>query len=94
MGLLVADNREVNTRALEELELSPKKREDIIANLTIGDYSEGPSQPNYGTDIWIFGKSNEGKEIYIKITLGAVGSPALCISFHAADHPLTYPFKH
>ena len=92
-GLLVADSREVNSKALVELELSPLKREETITSLTINNYSEGPSKPNYGTDIWIFGQTREDKEIYIKLTLGEKGTPALCISFHTADYPLTYPFK-
>jgi len=34
-----------------------------------------------------------GREVYIKITLGASDHSAVCISFHIAEHPMNYPFK-
>ena len=92
-GLVVSDTREVNSRALEELELSPKKREEIITKLTISDYCQGPKKANYGSDVWIFGVKHRQKEIYIKLSLGASNSSTLCISFHIADYHMKYPFK-
>ena len=44
-------------------------------------------------DMWVFGKDYDGTELYIKISLGAPGSKTICISFHEAEHPLSYPFK-
>ena len=41
----------------------------------------------------VFGKDVKGREIYIKIMLGCAGSQTICISFHIAEHPLSYPFK-
>ena len=35
----------------------------------------------------------KNREIYIKIMLGCAGSQTICISFHIAEHPLSYPFK-
>lgn len=43
--------------------------------------------------MWVFGKDYDGTELYIKISLGAPGSKTICISFHEAEHPLSYPFK-
>jgi hypothetical protein len=42
---------------------------------------------------WVFGKDVKGREIYIKIMLGAKNSQTICISFHIAEHPLKYPLK-
>ena len=35
----------------------------------------------------------KGHEVYIKITLGYENCQTICISFHIAEHSLTYPFK-
>lgn len=37
-------------------------------------------------------KSLETKD-YSKITMGAMGSSAICISFHLAQHKMSYPLK-
>jgi hypothetical protein len=41
-----------------------------------------------GADMWIFGKTIKGQEVYIKITLGFAGAQVICISFHVAEHPM------
>ena len=43
--------------------------------------------------MWIFGKRIEGKEVYIKITLGGYNKETFCISFHIAEHKMSYPFS-
>ena len=43
--------------------------------------------------MWVFGKSVKNTEVYIKISLGRTDHPVICISFHPAEHNLTYPFK-
>ena len=44
-------------------------------------------------EMWVFGKDVKGQEVYIKITLGLPNSSTICISFHIAEHPMTYPLK-
>ncbi len=44
--------------------------------------------------MWVFGKDVKGKEVYIKITLGKPNSHTICISFHKAEFPMSYPLKH
>jgi hypothetical protein len=46
-----------------------------------------------GEDMWVFGKTIKKKEVYIKITIGPMGSSVICISFHMAQHKMNYPLK-
>jgi hypothetical protein len=43
--------------------------------------------------MWVFGKDIKGREVYIKIMLGSNNCQTICISFHIAEHPLSYKFK-
>jgi len=68
-----------------------------LATLTIENYSSGPD-PNDAFDgyVMVFGKIICGQEIYIKIAntdQTGVTRMAVCISFHDADYPITYPYK-
>ena len=61
----------------------------------IEDYSQGPLEERMygGVAMWIFGKDVKKNEVYIKITMGFAGGSVICISFHAAEYPMRYPFK-
>jgi hypothetical protein len=89
------DERGKNTQALADLEIRPFERDKVLENLQPVDYSEGPVNDTlyHSTDMWIFGRIVKGKEIYIKISMGAPGTRAICISFHIAEHALKYPLK-
>lgn len=93
--VLFRDERGKNTQALVDLELRPIERKAILEALEPKDYSEGPlSEKLYGgADMWVFGKTIKKKEVYIKITMGALGSSVICISFHLAQHKMQHPFK-
>ena len=43
---------------------------------------------------WVFGKQIDGVEVYIKLKIaGLAGAErAVCLSFHKAERPLSYPF--
>ncbi len=94
-GILIRDDRGKNTQTLIDLEISRIDRNDILQALEVKDYSEGPlSEVLYkGADMWVFGKMIKGKEVYIKITLGTMGSNVICISFHIAEHAMHFPLK-
>jgi hypothetical protein len=94
-GILFRDFRQKNSRALLTLEISPIKRKEIIESLKVEDYSEGPLDDNlYGiASMWVFGTIVNEIEVYIKISLGAFSSQVICISFHDAEHAMSYPFK-
>jgi hypothetical protein len=93
--VLFRDERGKNAQTLADLELRPIDRKAILEGLEPGDYYRGPREEALygGSDMWEFGKTVKKQEIYIKITMGARGSSVLCISFHIAERPLTYPFK-
>lgn len=94
-SILFRDDRGKNSQALADLEIRPVDRTKIIEEIEIQDYCKGPIEDhlNKGSAMWVFGKMIKGKEVYIKITLGFPGSSVLCISFHIAEKPMTYPYK-
>ncbi|MBQ3735000.1 MAG: type II toxin-antitoxin system MqsR family toxin [Bacteroidales bacterium] len=94
-GIVFRDDRPKNRKALVQLELTQLQREKIVKSLLPKDYVEGPmvDMLNQKEEMWVFGKSVNGQEVYIKITLGHKNDQTVCISFHIAEHPLTYPFK-
>lgn len=94
-NILFRDDRKKNMLTLSELELPPIERKKIIEKLVATDYSEGPLEETLykGNDMWVFGRIVKNKEVYIKITMGIAGSGVICISFHIAEHPMSYPLK-
>ncbi|MFW0717792.1 hypothetical protein [Pedobacter sp. N23S346] len=94
-GILFRDARQKNTQALLDLELTGQKRKEIVESITIKDYSEGPNDDVlHGiASMWVFGKKHKSVEIYIKISMGMQDDPAICISFHPAEHPMIYPLN-
>ena len=94
-GIIYRDDRGKNQKALEELEIIPSYRKVIIESLKAEDYVQGPiiDQLNKLGEMWVFGKDIKGKEVYIKIMLGGVNCQTICISFHIAEHSLSYPLK-
>ena len=78
-----------------DLEIRPIERKAILNAIETRDYSEGPLEEKMygGADMWVFGKIVKQKEVYIKITIGPMGSSVICISFHLAQHKMNYPLK-
>lgn len=93
--VLFRDDRGKNSQTLIDLELRPIERKAILEALETKDYSEGPMEEKLygGADMWVFGKTVKKKEVYIKITMGAMGSSVICISFHLSQHKMNYPLK-
>lgn len=93
--VIFRDDRGKNTQTLAELELRPIERKNILEKLETKDYSEGPLEEKLygGTDMWVFGKFIKKREVYIKITMGAMNNSVICISFHLAEHKMNYPLK-
>jgi hypothetical protein len=94
-GLYVVSRLE-HQKSLVDLGLTKEACKVEILGLSVTDYCKGP-QPDKDRpgDIWVFGKEIAGSEVYIKLKITQVGSDkfAKCISFHAAEHPLGYPYK-
>ncbi len=93
--VLFRDDRGKNIQALVDLELRPIERKAALEALETKDYCEGPLEEKLygGTEMWVFGKNIKRREVYIKITMGAVGCCVICISFHLAQHKMKYPLK-
>lgn len=93
--ILYRDDRNKNAQTLVDLEIRPIERTQIIENLQLLDYCEGPLVETLygGSEMWVFGKEVKKKEVYIKISMGFKGASVLCISFHIAAHSMNYPFK-
>ncbi len=94
-GIVYLDNRPKNAQILAALEILPYERDEVVKSLEVKDYSEGPLDETQlgGETMWVFGKRVKSEEIYIKITLGIPSNSVICISFHIAEHPMSYPFK-
>jgi hypothetical protein len=88
-------DRPKNKQSMLDLEIRPIDREKFIDQLTIEDFSEGPQPEDWhgSKEMWVFGKEVKSKEVYIKICLGAPNSNVICISFHMAEYPMTYPLR-
>lgn len=93
--ILFRDDRQKNTKTLLLLDITPQKRKEIIKDIQVEDYCEGPLDDRlYGmASMWVFGKMVKGAEIYIKISMGAYVTRVICISFHIAEFTMNYPFR-
>lgn len=94
-GIIFRDDRGANQETLQELEIVPSYRKVVIENLQVEDYSQGPiiDELNHHGEMWVFGKDVKGREIYIKVMIVGGKSQTICISFHIAKSPMSYPFK-
>lgn len=70
---------------------------DEVRSLKVEDYSAGPLRDNKRRprDLWVFGKYIESFEVYIKFAVYASDGEieAICVSFHEAGWPSTYPYR-
>lgn len=87
-------NRDKNLRTLIDLEITNVQRRLLLKDLKVEDYYRGPTKDvDNGPDLWEFGRILKHKEVYIKITIGLMNRPVICISFHLAERAIEYPFK-
>ncbi|MBE9465491.1 toxin [Dyadobacter sp. UP-52] len=93
--LFVERTNQKNAQTLLQLEISPAKRREVIESIIAKDYVEGPINDVLygGSPLWVFGKKIQKQELYIKISYGQPNSSVICISFHIAEHKMTYPFN-
>jgi hypothetical protein len=94
-GIIYRDDRFKNGQTLLTLDIIPAKRTEIIKSIEVKDYCDGPIEEKLygGSEMWVFGKSINEQEVYIKVTMGIAGRQVICISFHLAERPLNYPLK-
>ncbi|MGE7219240.1 hypothetical protein ACQKJC_22415 [Priestia koreensis] len=104
---IVLTQRSNNTETMLDLGFTAQDvRRVVEEELTYEDYYRGPN-PNsssnaplrlQSSDVWEFGKDVSGNvtiEVYIKFSFieDNDGPFTCCVSFHKADHPITYPLK-
>lgn len=77
------------------LSITARMREEIILDLQVDDYSQGPIDETQlgGSEMWVFGKCIKNQLFYIKLTISKVAGTAICISFHKAEYPMEFPLK-
>lgn len=65
-GILFIYSRK-NQQKLNDIEISPSKRKQVIHSLIAEDYSQGPLEEKMRNllPMWVFGKKVEKEEIYI-----------------------------
>lgn len=67
-----------------------------VRSLRVGNYSQGPLPDDKGRahDVWVFGKYIARYQVYIKLVAFVEGGEVrcLCVSFHEAERPLTFPY--
>ena len=94
--IIYTDRDKNNLQQLATIDITGKQRDEIIQGLIYTDYMEGPYKNNKEGqgDVWVFGKTVNGTELYIKIFINMIlGRPNICISFHISSAPNTYPLK-
>ena len=94
-GIIFSNRPKNSIQNLADLSITTKMREEIILNLEIEDYSEGPLEETQqgGIEMWVFGKTIKGQQIYIKLTISKITDQAICISFHKAEFSMEFPLK-
>lgn len=91
LSFLILDDRSKNAQSLHNLNIPPDKRKQIIRELKAEDFyrvEDGLYMEKYS--MWSFGKLVQNVEVYIKISL--TERNVICISFHEAEYPMTYPY--
>ena len=90
------DRKTKNIQGYLDLDITPAAREIYIEKLTADEYSSGPNEDTHtpgSPDYWVFGSIIKNKEVYIKLTMGQENNRVVCMSFHIAEGPMSYPFK-
>ena len=88
-------HRDKNIGTLTDLEMSLEDVKNEILSLSVLDYCSGPDKdPEILGDVWTFGKTIRGKEVYIKLKLWGDHRDRMVrvLSFHIAEKPLRYYF--
>jgi hypothetical protein len=95
MDIVFLNDRGKNAKTLAILEIPITKQKQIVEELEVKDYSEGPIEDTnfVGSPLWVFGKIVKGHELYIKISMGMPNRSTLCISFHISEFSINYPLK-
>lgn len=89
--------RRENLQTLVDLDYDVDQVVEHLRALTVEEFSEAiidkdNAQPPF---LMVFGRTINQKLVYIKIKIREKEdcSKVVCVSFHFADHPMSFPFK-
>lgn len=86
--------RDKNSDFLFNYDIDINEVPEIINSLEISNFSECITDDITGEDLFVFGKYIDNTEVYIKIRIEYyLLKKVICISFHAAEYDMIYPFK-
>jgi len=88
-------NRPKNLESIKQLGLTVTGAKELLRHLTVQDYVAGPkADKDKPGEVWEFGLLINGIEVYVKVKLFEFNDEkkAKCISFHSAEHRLSFPF--
>lgn len=91
-------NPSSKTRAFMRLvEFDYRDVRRIMRGLEVEDYCEGPLSDDKGRphDLWVFGAYVAQFKTYIKFAIYVIQGTvkSICVSFHEAERPLSYPYR-
>lgn len=70
---------------------------ETVCGLRVSNYSAGPLSDDKGRphDVWVFGAYVPMYEVYVKLAafFSSGCMQAVCVSFHEAEHRLSYPYR-
>ena len=94
-GIVFRDDRGKNTQALLDLEITPLKRLEIIKNLEVDDFVEGPLEDtlNKVADLWVFGKKVKSQDGQMEDMEGSTGDESGGEYENDTEYKLVYQFK-
>ena len=89
---------EKNRTTMLTLLMDKAELEEVLANLTPENYSQGPEpdeDPAKKGDVWVFGTELQNREVYIKVKLieASGDETPVCLSFHFAEYGMQYPLR-
>lgn len=92
------EKRKEPEKRLDSLSINYEIALELIMDLTVEDYSEGPKDDkdqSYDGTVWIFGKEVNEKMAYIKLKIDIKKGQEIpkCLAFHEAEFPMKFPLK-
>ena len=89
------ERRDNNMATLAHLGITMHDAKGRILALTPSDYVEGPTQRegHPSQESWVFGLRIHDTDVYIKLEVRLEPARCLCVSFHAAERPMTFPYR-
>lgn len=87
--------RRENLETLARLGITIREAKERVLALTPEDYYRGPSKRHGHPDQQVceFGLEVGGTEVYVKVNVIVEPEQCVCMSFHLAERPLSYPLR-